>query len=76
MEEYLTTEELSGRIKMKPGTIRNLVWKKELKINTHYLKPTPRKVLFIWSAVQTWLQSASEGPSDEVPIRKKSLIDI
>jgi hypothetical protein len=28
MEQYLTTIELSARIKMTPGTIRNLVWKK------------------------------------------------
>jgi len=40
MEEYLTTVELSERIKMAPGTIRNLVWKNELKNNVHYLKPT------------------------------------
>jgi hypothetical protein len=47
MGEYLTTAELSKRIKMSPGTIRNLVWKKELRENYHYLKPTPRKLLFI-----------------------------
>lgn len=29
-EQYFTTSELSKRIKMTPGTIRNLVWKKEL----------------------------------------------
>ncbi len=45
MEEYLTTVELSERIKMAPGTIRNLVWKNELKENVHYLKPTSRKLL-------------------------------
>ena len=27
MEQYLTTQELSGHIKMTPGTIRNLVWR-------------------------------------------------
>jgi hypothetical protein len=59
MGEYLTTAELSKRIKMSPGTIRNLVWKKELKENYHYLKPTPRKLLFIWDKVESWLQ---KGP--------------
>ena len=77
MEEYLTTEELSHRIKMKPGTIRNLVWKEQLKVNTHYLKPTPRKLLFIWSGVQQWLQSESEAAvSNEALIRTRSFIDI
>ena len=76
MEEYLTTTELSERIKMKPGTIRDLVWKKELKINTHYFKPTPRKLLFIWSAIEKWLHGGSEAVSSKTTIRSKSLIDI
>jgi len=46
MEEYLTTVELNERIKMAPGTIRNLVWKNELKNNVHYLKPTFGKTLY------------------------------
>lgn len=40
---------------MTPGTIRNLVWKKEFKRNVHYVKPTSRKILFIWSGIETWL---------------------
>ena len=76
MEEYLTTTELSERIKMKPGTIRNLVWKGDLKINTHYFKPTPRKLLFIWSRVEKWLHGGSDAVSSEPTIRCKSLIEI
>lgn len=64
MEEYLTTVELSERIKMAPGTIRNLVWKNELKENVHYLKPTSRKLLFVWSEVQQWLYRNSGGYSN------------
>ena len=64
MEEYLTTVELSERIKMAPGTIRNLVWKDEFKRDLHYLKPTSRKLLFVWSQVQEWLYRNS---SDGVP---------
>jgi len=59
MEQYLTTQELSGRIKMTPGTIRNLVWRKELKENVHFVKPTPRKLLFVWSAIEKWLYGHS-----------------
>ena len=55
MEQYLTTEELSKRIKMTPGTIRNLVWKNEFKKNVHYVKPTSRKILFLWSGIESWL---------------------
>ena len=55
MEEYLIITELSSRIKMTPGTIRNLVWKGEFVENVHYVKPTSRKLLFVWSAIEAWL---------------------
>lgn len=54
MDKYLTTEELSSLIKMTPGTIRNLVWKNVFKENVHYVKPTPRKLLFKRRAVESW----------------------
>jgi len=57
MEEYLTTKELSGRIKYKPGTLRNLIWKKVLLENVHFVRPTPRKILFVWSRIEAWLHS-------------------
>ena len=59
MEEYLTITELSSRIKMAPGTIRNLVWKNNLVENVHYVKPTSRKLLFVWSAMEAWLYGNS-----------------
>lgn len=66
MENYLTTKELSKRIKMAPGTIRNLVWKKEFKENVHYVKPTPRKILFVWSEVESWLYRNKSGLFDKI----------
>jgi hypothetical protein len=57
MEEYLTTKELSLRIKMTPGTIRNLIWMGVLLENLHYVKPTSRKILFKWSAIELWLHN-------------------
>ena len=76
MEEYLTVNELSERIKMAPGTIRNLVWKNHLKKNVHYLKPTPKKLLFVWSEIEDWLHTNSEKPQDEQRYHQKSLINI
>jgi hypothetical protein len=61
MEEFLTTTELSEKIKMSPGTIRNLVWKNEFKEQIHYVKPTTRKLLFLWSAIEAWLFSRSNN---------------
>jgi hypothetical protein len=76
MEEYLTTTELSQRIKMAPGTIRNLVWKREFRENTHYLKPTRRKLLFVWSQVEAWLHRNSFHAEPEGSKRIDSLINI
>jgi len=72
MEKYLTTAELSTRIKMAPGTIRNLVWKKELKENTHYVKPTKGKLLFVWSEIEAWLYGKPAKRSEH----GKNLINI
>jgi hypothetical protein len=76
MEEYLTTSELSQRIKIAPGTIRNLVWRNELRENIHYLKPTPRKLLFIWSGIQKWLYRNSSRQFSDSESGPKSLINI
>jgi hypothetical protein len=69
MEEYLTTLELSTRIKMAPGTIRNLVWKGVFQEKTHYVKPSARKLLFVWSEVERWLHDHSQ-------LSEESLINI
>jgi hypothetical protein len=61
---------------MAPGTIRNLIWKRELKKNIHYIKPTPRKILFIWKAVENWMHANSVGVEKYEPNHQKSLIDI
>jgi hypothetical protein len=55
MEEFLTTIELANRLKMHPGTIRNLVWKRVLVENVHFVRPTQKKVLFIRSAIEQWM---------------------
>jgi hypothetical protein len=73
MELYLTTKELSKRIKMTPGTIRNLVWKKELRENVHYVKPTPRKILFVWSEIEAWMH---RGSKNSLINKAKSFINI
>lgn len=61
---------------MAPGTIRNLVCKKKLKQNIHYLKPTSRKLLFIWREVDAWLHEPSIKADDESDIRAESRIKI
>jgi len=78
MEEYLTTQELSARIKLAPGTIRNLVWQKRLLENVHYVKPTPRKLLFLWSRVEQWLLGSADPATTghRAEAAEQSLINI
>ena len=76
MEEYLTVRELGSRIKMSPGTIRNLVWQKKLMKDIHYLKPTPRKLLFLWSAVEAWLHGTRDSYPELHGVNDKCLINI
>ena len=76
MEEYLTTKELSARIKMAEGTIRNLVWKRVLRENIHYVKPTPRKLLFVWREIEAWLHGGFPLPGEKSAETTRSLINI
>jgi predicted DNA-binding transcriptional regulator AlpA len=60
-EKYLTTKELSALIKYGQQTIYNLIHDKKLVKGIHYVKPTPKKLLFRWSEMQAWL---GEVPSE------------
>lgn len=79
MEEYLTPKQLSKRIPYAEGTIRNLIWKDVFKEDLHYVKPTPRKILFIWSRVEDWLYGKSSQElslASKINHRKSNLINI
>jgi predicted DNA-binding transcriptional regulator AlpA len=55
MEEYLTVKELSQRIKLAVQTIYNFIHDGKFIAKKHYLKPTPKKILFKWSAIKEWM---------------------
>lgn len=57
-EEYLSVTQLEQRIPYKAQTIRNLMSKGVLRRDVHYVKPRGR-IIFRWSAVQTWLEKSS-----------------
>ena len=81
-EEYLTVKELSGRIKFSRQSIYNLISKGEFVLNEHYLKPRPKKILFKWSAIMTWMEKGSSKPNpqnksnQDFNLKEKSLINI
>ena len=55
MEEYLTVKELSEKIKFSRQSLYNLIHKGTFILGKHYLKPTPKKVLFKWSEIRAWI---------------------
>lgn len=60
MEEYLTVDELSAKIKYSKQSLYNLIYKKNFILGKHYFKPTPKKILFKWSEIQTWIEGTAD----------------
>ena len=76
MEEYLTVKELSAKIKFSKQSLYNLIHKGTFVLGRHYLKPTPKKILFKWSEIQAWMGESSSNKtileSTISPIHKKN----
>ena len=61
---YLTTEELSTRIKYDARTIRNKLKDSVLLEGIHYFRPFGgRKILFIWEKIEADLHTRYQHPS-------------
>lgn len=59
-QTYLTTEELSERIKYDVRTIRERLKDSVLLEGVHYLRPFGgRKILFIWEVIEEDMRQAS-----------------
>lgn len=59
---YLTTNELSERIKYDARTIRNDLKDNVLLEGRHYIRPFgQRKILFIWEHIQEDMHQASNA---------------
>ena len=68
-EIYLTTDELSQRIKYDARTIRNRLKDSVLLEGIHYFRPFGgRKILFIWEAVERDMVKFSRGTSFGIPM--------
>ena len=61
---YLTTEELSARIRYTPATIRNQLKDSVLIEGKHYFRPFGgRKILYVWEAIE---RDMHLGASDNI----------
>ena len=57
---YLTTDELSKRIKYDPRTIRNQLKDSVLLEGVHYFRPFGgRKILYIWETIESDMTQSS-----------------
>lgn len=66
---YLTTEELSGRIKYDPRTIRERLKDSVLLEGTHYIRPFGgRKILFIWERIEQDMAVPSSNDLLSIPM--------
>jgi hypothetical protein len=66
---YLTTDELSTRIKYDPRTIREQLKDSVLLEGVHYIRPFGgRKILFVWESIERDMAVASQADSIGIPM--------
>ena len=66
---YLTTEELSERIKYDARTIRQCLKDSVLLEGKHYIRPFGgRKILYLWDAIERDMSKASQNLSMSIPM--------
>jgi hypothetical protein len=66
---YLTTDELSARIKYDSRTIRDRLKDSVLMEGRHYFRPFGgRKTLYIWEHVEADMKLASASGSFAIPL--------
>ena len=77
-EEYLTIEELSARLKIKPKTIKNKMASGIFRKGIEYFSPKGLRPRFKWSAIVAWLEEkdkeTAEQPVDAIPMARGYLL--
>jgi len=69
LDTYLTTEELSARIKYDPRTIRERLKDSVLIEGVHYFRPFGgRKILYIWDTIEKDMFSQSKANELMIPM--------
>ena len=73
-EEYLTIEELSARLKLKPKTVKNKMAAGIFQRGIHYFTPHGLRPRFKWSTIVAWLEEKdkqiAEEAADAVPMAR------
>lgn len=72
---YLTTDELSARIKYDVRTIRERLKDSVLLEGKHYVRPFGgRKILFVWEAIERDMCVASVDSTIDLPMANGSVL--
>lgn len=75
MSLYLTTAELSDRIKYDQRYIREQLKDKKFKKDVHYIKPFGgRKILYVWEEIEKImrLKLETKNPMEKILLRRSS----
>ena len=76
MQTYLTTAELSARIKYDTRTIRERLKDSVLVEGLHYIRPFGgRKTLYIWETIEQDMSKPSMGNSFSIPMANGSILN-
>ena len=74
MNTYLTTEELSARIKYDVRTIRQCLKDAVLFEGVHYIRPFGgRKILYVWEQIERDMALPVSGNSFAIPMANGGL---
>lgn len=75
-QTYLTTEELSQRIKYDPRTIRDRLKDSVLIEGRHYFRPFGgRKILYIWEAIEEDMARRAETVAAVIPLARGGVVN-
>ena len=76
-QTYLTTEELSQRIKYDSRTIRERLKDSVLIEGRHYIRPFGgRKILYIWECIVSDMAAHAAGPRTSIPMANGGVCNV
>ena len=76
-QTYLTTEELSARIKYDPRTIRDQLKDSVLLEGRHYFRPFGgRKILYIWEVIEDDMTKAISLTLNQIPMARGGVANV
>ena len=72
MDEYMSMTAFCRLTEYKPQTVYNKIYRKELQLGKHYIKPTRKKILFKVEEIRKWLEADSSPVTQDPETRDMS----